>query len=52
MSNRCQVKFKREDGLDRYTDHHFGWGGWFQTKDVGRYVRAYRGIREIFGGAA
>lgn len=34
----CQVEW-RGFGMDRYTDHHFGWGGKFPIAEVARYVR-------------
>ena len=33
---------------DRYTDHHFGWGGSFPISDIARYVCRTRGLSAIF----
>lgn len=44
----CQVEW-RGFCMDRWTDHHFGWGGKFPVDDVARYVGFNRGMRKLFG---
>lgn len=43
----CRVEW-RGFCLDRWTDHHFGWGGTFPVADVARYVEGGRKIAAIF----
>jgi hypothetical protein len=45
----CKVEWRGFQG-DRYTDHHFGWGGSFPVRDVARYVAQAQAMRSIFGG--
>jgi hypothetical protein len=42
----CQVEW-RGWCEDRWTDHHFGWGGRFSVADITRYVRP--GRQNLFG---
>ena len=44
----CRVEW-RGFCLDRWTDHHFGWGGSFPKKDIERYVARAEGLAKIFG---
>ncbi len=46
--SRCMVEW-RGFCLDRWTDHHFGYGGRFAVADVLRYVQIGKGVRRIFG---
>jgi hypothetical protein len=34
----CTVEWRGFGGGDRWTDHHFQWGGTFDMYDVKRYV--------------
>lgn len=43
----CKVEW-RGFGADRYTDHHFGYGGTFKLDDVARYVEGERTMNRIF----
>lgn len=44
----CRVEW-RGFGADRYTDHHFGWGGTFPIRDIARYVQRVRAAARLFG---
>lgn len=44
----CDVEWRGYHNLDRYTDHHFGWGGRFPIADVERYVGRKRDLDAIF----
>lgn len=35
--------------MDRWTDHHFGWGRTVAIADVERYVKFEEGLRSLFG---
>jgi len=43
----CRVEWRGFCG-DRYTDHHFGWGGTFKLEDVARYVESERAMTRLF----
>jgi len=43
----CKIEW-RGYCMDRYTDHHFGWGGSFPLKDVARYIEREEKIHELF----
>lgn len=43
----CKVEW-RGFCADRWTDHHFGWGGTFKLDDVARYVESERATNRIF----
>ena len=43
----CRVEWRGFCG-DRYTDHHFGWGGTFPLSDVVRYVEGERAMTKLF----
>ena len=45
----CEVEWRGFGGGDRYTDHHFRWGGKFPVADVARYVGRTRGLAKMFG---
>lgn len=44
----CDVEW-RAFCPDRWTDHHFGYGGRFPVADVSRYVRGAKGLAKLFG---
>jgi hypothetical protein len=44
----CDVEWRGFSG-DRYSDHHFAWGGVFPTKTVKAYVEQHRAMDELFG---
>ena len=43
----CKVEW-RGFCLDRWTDHHFGYGGMYRTADVARYVEREEAMASIF----
>jgi len=45
----CEVEWRGFGGGDRYTDHHFGWGGKFSLTDVVRYVSRTHQLAKMFG---
>lgn len=45
---KCEVEWRGFGGGDRYTDHHFGWGGTFATSDVARYACSKRELDRLF----
>lgn len=44
----CDVEWRGYHNQDRYTDHHFGWGGRFSISEVERHVGRRRGLKAIF----
>ena len=48
MRSNCQVEW-RGFSMDRWTDHHFGWGGSFPIKDIARYVGQAEAMAKLFG---
>jgi hypothetical protein len=47
----CTVEWRGFGGGDRYTDHWFGWGGTYKTKDVATYVARDRAWDRILSKA-
>jgi hypothetical protein len=45
----CMVEW-RGFCADRWTDHHFGWGGRFSVASVLRYTTRQKGMMKLFGG--
>ena len=43
----CKVEW-RGFCMDRWTDHHFGWGGTFPLASVARYVESERATKKLF----
>lgn len=43
----CKVEW-RGFCLDRWTDHHFGWGGTFPLDEVARHVERGRALERLF----
>jgi hypothetical protein len=45
----CTVEWRGYGGGDRWTDHHFQWGGTFDLQDVKRYVTRDQFLSKLFG---
>ena len=43
----CSIEWRGWNNEDRYTDHHFGFGGKFPVAEIIRYVRP--GVAKLFG---
>jgi len=43
----CKVEW-RGFGGDRYTDHHFEWGGTFSLMEVTKHVRRAQALKKLF----
>lgn len=39
MRSQCHIEWRGWGNEDRYTDHHFGFGGKFPAAEIARYVR-------------
>jgi hypothetical protein len=48
--NKTSVKIEwfGAHNLDRYIDHHFGWGGTFPINNIKRYVEADYAMKKLF----
>lgn len=44
----CRVEWRGWGNGDRYTDHHFGFGGSFPIKDIRRYTEYEQNMHKIF----
>lgn len=47
VGKKCRLEW-RGFCLDRYKDHHFGWGGWFPKSEVEAYVAWESARRKVF----
>lgn len=47
LRTACSIEWRGWRNEDRYTDHHFGFGGKFPVSEITRYVRP--GVPKLFG---